>query len=62
MNERKLEFIARTITDIGKAIVIGSIIGNFFHELPFMVAILIIGLGILLMFIGIILYPDGEKQ
>ena len=61
MNERKLEFIARTITDIGKAIVIASIISNFFKEMPVGVADLIILIGVLLMLTGTILYPGGKQ-
>ena len=62
MNERKLEFISKTITDIGKAIVIASIISNFFKEMPVDMAFLIISFGLLLIFIGFIIYPAGGEK
>ncbi len=61
MNEHKVEFIARTVTDIGKAVVIASIIGNLFKELPFWLACVIIGIGVLFIVVGITIYPGDKK-
>ena len=56
---RKLEFIAKTVTDLGKGIVVVWIASYFFERFPLPWRIFIGSLSFLLIWIGVVLYP-GE--
>ena len=58
---RKLEFIAKTVTDLGKGIAVVGVASYFFEKLPLPWRILVGTLSILLICAGIMLYPEtGE--
>ncbi len=61
--ERKIEFIAKTITDLGKAIVVVGLASYFFEKFPFVWRITVSILSVVLIFAGIFIYPEraGEE-
>jgi len=54
---RKLEFIAKTVTDLGKGIAVVGVASYFFEKLPLLGRVSIGIMSILLIFGGIALYP-----
>jgi len=61
MIDSKIEFIAKTFNDIGKAIFIAGLIGNFFPTLPTEYRITLGVLSFILMAISIVIFPGGKK-
>lgn len=61
--ERRIEFIAKTITDLGKAIFVVGLASYFFERFPFIWRITVTILSVLFIFAGILIYPEegGEK-
>ena len=55
---RKLEFIAKTVADLGKGIAVVGVASYFFEKLPLLWRISIGTTSVLLIFIGIMLYPE----
>ena len=60
-SEKKIEFIAKTITDLGKAVVAVGLASYFFEKFPLMWRITVGVLSILLIVTGIAIYPE-EKE
>ena len=60
--EKKIEFIAKTITDLGKAIFVVGMAGYFFEKLPVMFRVSIGVLSVLFIFAGIIIYPEIRSE
>ncbi len=62
LQDTKIEFIAKTITDLGKAIFVVGLASYFFEKFPFVWRITISILSIIFIFAGIFFYPErGEK-
>ncbi len=61
--EEKIEFIAKTVTDLGKAIFVVGLASYFFKEFPFFWRFAITILSIIFIFSGVIIYPikRGEE-
>lgn len=59
----KIEFIAKTITDLGKAILVVGFASSFFEKFPMTLRIMVALLSIGFIFGGIFLYPSqgGRK-
>ncbi len=58
----KIEFIAKTITDLGKAIFVVGLASYFFEKFPFGWRIAITILSILFIFAGIVIYPAKRGE
>lgn len=60
---RKLEFIAKTVTDLGKGIAVVGFASYFFEKLPFFWRIVVSMLSGGLIVVGILLYPEeGDDE
>ena len=63
MSEHKLEFIANTFNDIGKAVFVAGLISNFFPTLPMQQRISIGILSFVFMAVSILIHPNrGDKK
>ncbi len=60
-SERKIEFIAKTITDLGKAIFVVGLASAFFEKFPLGWRVTIGMASVILIFAGIVIYPGGGK-
>lgn len=59
----KTEFIAKTITDLGKGVVLVGLASYLFEKFPFGWRIVLSVLSIALIVTGIVLYPErGDKS
>lgn len=58
VSERKLEFIAKTVTDLGKGLVIVGVASYFFEKLPVVWRLAIGILSFALICVGVTLYPE----
>ena len=63
LGERKLEFIAKTFNDIGKAVFVAGLVSNFFPNLPTEHRVVIGVLSFVFMAVSILMYPnEGDKK
>ena len=62
LKEGKIEFIAKTITDLGKAIFVVGLASQFFEKFRFGWRFTISVMSIVLMVAGIVLYPEGGEE
>ena len=62
LQERKIEFIAKTTTDLGKAIFVVGLASYFFEKFPFIWRMLISIISILFIFVGIVIYPERGEE
>lgn len=62
-SDRKIEFIAKTITDLGKGVVLVGLASYFFERFPFAWRIALSVWSVMLILVGIVLYPRqrGER-
>jgi len=60
-SDRKIEFIAKTITELGKAIFVVGLASAFFEKFPFGWRVTISAVSVLLIVVGIVIYPGGGK-
>ena len=60
--DRKITFIAETITDIGKVIFAVGLASYFFEKLPIFWRITGIILSLIFIFFGVIIYPEGGDK
>lgn len=62
-HEDRVEFIAKTITDLGKAIFVVGLASYFFKEFPFLWRVTISILSIVFIVTGILIFPQkgGEE-
>jgi len=61
MGNRKIEFIAKTLNDIGKAVFVAGLVSNFFPNLPMMFRAIVGILSLIFILTSIFLYPSGDK-
>jgi len=61
-SERKIEFIAKTVTDVGKGVVLVGLASTFFEKFPFGWRIAISVASVVLIVVGIVVYPGGGKS
>lgn len=55
---RKLEFIAKTVTDLGKAIFVVGIASYFFERFSLVWRVLFSIISIGMIFVGFLMYPE----
>jgi len=60
--EKKIEFIAKTITDLGKAVVVVGLASYFFEKFPFVWRIAISIFSVVLIFTGILMFPEKGEE
>ena len=60
LSDSKVEFIAKTITDLGKAMAAVGFASYFFERFPLIWRIIFCALSVAFIFSGIALYPDKE--
>ena len=58
--EKKIEFIAKTITDLGKAIFVVGLASYFFEKFPFLSRIAIPIISVIFIVIGILIFPEEK--
>ena len=58
----KIEFIAKTITDLGKASFVVGLASYFFREFPFIWRLVISILSVLFIFAGIFIFPEKRGE
>ena len=61
LHDETWEFIAKTITDLGKAILTVGFASYFFERLPFVLRVSLIIFGIILIIIGIFIHEKSKK-
>ena len=62
MGERKLEFIAKTFNDIGKAVFVAGLVSNFFPNLPIKHRVVVGILSFVFMAVSILIHPGGGDK
>ena len=62
MGDRKLEIIAKTLIDIGKAIFIAGIISNFFEKFSVGIRIGLFVFSFFCIALGLYIHPNGGKK
>ena len=62
MGDKKLEIIAKTIIDIGKAVFVAGIISNFFEKFSLELRIGLLAFSWTCMIIGIVIHPNGGNK
>lgn len=61
--QRKIEFIAKTVTDLGKAVLVVGLASAFFEKFPMAWRVAISLISIVFIFVGVFLYPeDGDLE
>ena len=55
---QKLGFIAKTVTDLGKAVFVAGLVSAFFEQFPLAWRIVISVLSVVFIVAGVILYPE----
>ncbi|MBI3305351.1 hypothetical protein HYZ80_03475 [Candidatus Parcubacteria bacterium] len=60
--EGKIAFIAKTITDLGKAIFVAGLVSQFFEKFPWGWRMTISIMSLVLLVGGIVLYPEGSEE
>jgi len=62
ISNKKLEIIAKTILDLGKAIFIAGIVSNFFDKFPLALRIGLFAFSLICVTIGIFIHPNGDEK
>lgn len=62
LSENKIEFIAKTIADLGKAMVVVGLASTFFERFPLPWRIGISVLSVVSIFAGIWIYPEKRGE
>ena len=64
MPKQRIEFIAKTFTDLGKALFVLGVASTFFEKFPFVWRIVLTAFSVVLILVGILLIPieGGDDQ